>query len=525
VPQLTDLSIQDIIDQVLRGQVRVPQFQRGFVWEPDAVAYFMDSIYKGFPYGSLLLWRTREPLRSERHIGPFDLPMIDPVYPLDYVLDGQQRITSIFGVFQTQLSPTISEQWTHIYYDMAATTDVQESQFVALEDSKVDPNRHFALKHLFDSATYRQLTRNLSDADAAKVDRVYRVFAQARLPVQYIETDDRATVAIIFERVNRFGVPLDTLQLLSAWTWSEDFTLLDKFEDLTAELTPFGFKEVGEDSNLLLRCCAAILAGDAAPSTLITLNGATVRDRFQEIANGVTGAIDFLRTNLNTYSLDNLPYTTFLVPLSVFFAVPGNAHARYTDEQRRVLIRWFWRSCFSKRYSSGVLRNLKTDIEGMNALKRGNASSLGSFSVSVDAQFFRENTFRTSNVNTKTLVLLLAQKRPLSFVSGSSVSLAQVLKDYNRNEFHHLYPRAYLQQQGVKDDAINQLTNFCFMSKADNIHLGGVAPSAYRAKMPADVNAILDHSLCPISLFKDDFDAFMRDRSQMLASEVDTLIQ
>jgi hypothetical protein len=159
--------------------------------------------------------------------------------------------------------------------------------------------------------------------------------------------------------VNRKGVPLDTLQLLSAWTWSDEFDLQQKFEELASELKPFRFDELGTDTNLLLRCCAAVMARDASPDTLVNLNGAEVRARFDEVVNGIKGAIDFLRTNLHVESLDNLPFQTLLVPLSVFFAVPGNELAGYSDDQRRRLVRWFWRTCFSRRYSSGVLRYLK----------------------------------------------------------------------------------------------------------------------------------------------------------------------
>jgi len=90
--------IKDLINDLERGRIRIPSFQRGFVWEPSRVLYFIDSIYKGFPFGSVLLWRTRNPLRTERHLGPYKLRENDPEYPIEYVLDGQQRITSIFGI-------------------------------------------------------------------------------------------------------------------------------------------------------------------------------------------------------------------------------------------------------------------------------------------------------------------------------------------------------------------------------------------------------------------------------------------
>ena len=80
---MPDLSIREVLDLVPRGQIRIPAFQRGFVWDPDMVAFLMDSIYKGYPFGSLLLWRTREQLAHERQLGPFRLPERDPDYPID----------------------------------------------------------------------------------------------------------------------------------------------------------------------------------------------------------------------------------------------------------------------------------------------------------------------------------------------------------------------------------------------------------------------------------------------------------
>jgi uncharacterized protein with ParB-like and HNH nuclease domain len=104
------------------------------------VAFFIDSIYKGYPFGSLLFWRTKESLKHEKNLGPFALPERHPDYPVDYVLDGQQRITSIFGVFQTRL----------------------EVHF-PLKDDEVDEQRHSPLSCLFDSIAYRKATKNLDE--------------------------------------------------------------------------------------------------------------------------------------------------------------------------------------------------------------------------------------------------------------------------------------------------------------------------------------------------------------------------
>lgn len=128
------LSIRKVIEHVSSGAIRIPAFQRGFVWDAEHVAYLMDSIYKGYPFGAVILWRTKKKLNSERSLGPFDLPQRQPDFPVDYVLDGQQRITSIFGVFQSDLPAQGDDSWTHIYFDMDAKADLQESQFLALEE-------------------------------------------------------------------------------------------------------------------------------------------------------------------------------------------------------------------------------------------------------------------------------------------------------------------------------------------------------------------------------------------------------
>lgn len=513
---MADLTIRQAIDQITQGQIRIPAFQRGFVWDESLVAHLMDSIYKQYPFGAVILWRTKQQLQTERNLGNFELPKLDPDFPIDYVLDGQQRLTSIFGVFQTTLTPSKPTGWSKIYFDMKADENLQESYFFALGDEEADLNRYFPVGTFFDSVKYRSATAKLQNEQIALIDQVQERFKEASIPIQSISTDDRAKVAIVFERVNRLGVELDVFQLLSAWTWSEDFDLQSKFNDLAEELEPFGFGGVGTDTNLLLRCSAAIVAKDPAPEAVIGLNGATVRSRFDEIENGIRGAIDFVKTNLGVENLKNLPYPTLLIPLAAFFAAPGNTEVSISNNQRKEFLRWFWKSCFSRRFSAGVFTNLRRDLHEVGKLKKQGSSNLADIASPIDSEFFSETRFTISSVNTKTFVLMLAQLGPRSFVSGSKVNLKNVLKDYNRNEFHHLYPQKFLKQDSRGSDEINRLANFAFMSRADNRNIGGDSPSSYRSKMPANCADILRHSAIPESLFSDDYDAFIQERSELL---------
>ncbi|MFE4754474.1 DUF262 domain-containing protein [Streptomyces mirabilis] len=521
---MESLGIENVMNGLLNGRIRIPAFQRGFVWDADRVAYLMDSLYKQYPYGSLLFWRTKKPLRTERNVGPYEIPVKDPEYPIDYVLDGQQRLTSIFGVFQTTLPALDVEGWLPIYFDLSATADAQESQFLALKDEEVDNDRHFPLSVLFDTTAYRAATRNLDEQVAIRLDEVQKRFLQVSLPVQTFETDDPSQVAIVFERVNRLGTPIDALQLLAAWSWSEEFDLREQFEILGSELRPFGFDSLSEDPNLLLRCCSAVIARDASPAALMSLNGASVRQRFQEIRNGIEGAIDFVKANFHCESLKSLPFSTVLVPLSVFFASEGSKSVKCNGAQREKIEKWFWRTCFARRYSSGVLRNLKTDIEEMVKLKEDpEKSKLGDFVCSVGPDFFLENSLNIGTVNTKTFILLLAREHPISFVGGQQVALDKVLRDYNRSEYHHIYPRDFLKNYSEVNE--NALANFAFISAIDNKILGGAAPSIYRSRMDeGKFDDICERAMLPDSTWADNPSEFFGARAEILSEKANEVI-
>jgi hypothetical protein len=518
-------TIRNILDSVLSGAVRIPAFQRGFVWEMDRVAYLLDSIYKGYPFGSLLFWRTRNKLAFERDLGTFKLPEPKVDYPIDYVLDGQQRLTSVFTVFQTELKPGNSPEWADIYFDMAAKGDPQDSVFVPIA-GEFDKDRYFPLNVMFDSVRYRTATQTLKAEQVAAIDKLQEKLKEVSIPVQVLKTEDRSIVAIVFERINRMGMALDTLQLLSAWTWSEEFDLLDKFRELREELAEFGFEGVGDDADLVLSCVAGILSGEPGAEKLLELNGAHVRERFGDVENGIKGAIDFLRTQLKVTNLKLLPYPAMLVPLSVFFAESGGKEVLYGGTTLAAMRRWFWKTCFSGRYGSQTRRTTITDIEQMLKLKHGQPSTLDQIDVKIEQGFFLMNTFRSGTAATKTFILMLANHDPKSLISGKSIELDKVLQRYNRSEFHHIYPRAFLRDLGVPDVATNALANFCFLSAAENKNVGRKKPTVYLEDLVAGEQRTptLTSAFLLESDFNDDFESFQLSRADRLIGYANELM-
>lgn len=519
------LTIRKIVDRVISGEIRIPAFQRGFVWSPNQVAFLLDSIYKNFPIGTVFLWKTHERLATEKSLGNFTIPEPKKDHPVYYVLDGQQRITALFSVFQTELSPDNNYEWLDIYFDFSKAGQIQEPCFVALKPENVITSIHFPMNAIFRTVDFHKHVSGLDEHKQKLITEVYQKFLEFNLPSQEIETDDKESVAIIFERINRAGEPLDTYQLLTAWSWSSDFDLQEEFSELAAEMQPYGFGNITEDKDLQLKCCSGIIKEEASPASIINLRGEDVRRNFEKIKNGLKGAVDFLRNELNVYSLDWLPYPSMLVALSYFFATDRVNGKNISHNQREQLIKWFWRSNFSRRYTGGITDKHKQDIAAMKALSEADSAEIAKFECQITSNFFVNNQFNTGSVNTKTFVLFLANSYPLSFLSGANVSLDNVLKTVNRNEFHHIFPKKYLQDNGLNTKEINSLANFCFLSSGDNQKIKNKSPMIYKTLInPRELQNIMKRAICPENALDLGYKDFIEKRAEMLMNKVNELI-
>lgn len=383
------------------------------------------------------------------------------------------------------------------------------------------------MKYVFDSPRYRQVTRNLDEELAKQIDNLVDRFTQATIPIERFENEERKYVATVFERINRQKVDLGTFDLLSVWNWSDEFDLKEKFQEISEELEQFGFKDIGDD--LLLKCCSAVIKKSSKPEAFMELPGSEVRQKFNEIRTGIFRAIDFLKTDLNIFSLKLLPMENIFVVLTAFFSSAQKQPRPIPQEQYQVIKKWFWRSCFSQRYSRGGSKITDVDLKEVQNLKNGLPSELDSINVSIDNNFFIKNGFNMSSIATKTFILLLAQSKPLNFIQGTNISLESVLSQGNRKEFHHIFPKAYLRTFGGRynDEWINCLANFSILSRTDNNKIKDQAPSEYRIEMPSNqqtLDNILKSHCCPTNMFSDDYDSFIKSRSELLLQKANQLL-
>lgn len=518
-----NLTITKIIERISSGDIRIPAFQRNFVWEPDQVAFLLDSIYKGFPIGTIILWKTDKKLNTEKSLGYFDLPKPRKDYPVNYVLDGQQRLTSLFSVFQTTLTPN-SNEWVDIYFDLNSNESIQESAFLALDDLELDSNRHFPVSTFFDSVEYRKATSTLSDDNLVKIDQVQRKFLTYIIPDIVFETEDLNNVAIVFERINRAGTELNVFELLSAWSWSESFDLVKQFDELQDVISEHGYEDLTKDRDLQLRVTAGIIKGNTSPKTVLDLSGDEIRDNFNKIRNGIIGAIDFLKRELNIKHFKMLPFPGIIVPLSVFFATTKVDGVSYTSLQKNKISTWFWRSLFTRRFSAGVNDRQAHDIKELLSLKE-NENYPFKFPPT-DIKFdFSKSSFSSNNANSKTLISMLNTTSPKSLLSGAKIDLDKVLKNGSKHEYHHIFPKKYLERLGVERKDINCLANFCFLIRSDNNKISDKSPKEYGKLISEEnKNYYLESALIPKDFDSLEYEQFIEKRVENLVALAEKLM-
>jgi hypothetical protein len=204
--------IKDMISDIKKGEIKIPQFQRKFVWKAKLALDLLDSIANTYPIGSLLLWKTKVKLAVERNIGDFRLPETDDMTPTDYVLDGQQRITVIYSCLGAPDADA----------GFAAAYDLEQGEFVQKPDEHVP--HIFPLRWMFDTTKmldFRTGLKSYPDQSyQERFDRLINAFNSYRLPIVTLKDLSIEEVCPIFEWINSSGTKLSIFDLMVAATWS-----------------------------------------------------------------------------------------------------------------------------------------------------------------------------------------------------------------------------------------------------------------------------------------------------------------
>ncbi|WP_347332110.1 GmrSD restriction endonuclease domain-containing protein [Marinimicrobium locisalis] len=512
--------LKDLIADINSGQIKVPQFQRQFVWKEEQALKLLDSISSNYPVGSLLLWRTKNSLAVERNIGYFKLPATDDMSPTDYVLDGQQRLTVIYSALG---APEGKDGFDAVY-------DLNEQCF--LEAPEEFSQTQFPLRIIYNTTKLLNFRSGLVSYPNAeelqeRLDGLIDVITNYRIPVVTLKELTVEEVCPIFERINSSGTRLSTYDLMVAATWTENFDLNDEAQKIAVSLKPKGFDDI--DGNTVLKCLSAIKHKGIKKEQVLSLRNLSKKemDDLVEIAkSALLKTVDLLKTDFKIYSWDFLPYEAIAVILSYIYS----KRKTLSFEDVRRVRQWFWLSSFSERYRGASESFVSQDLEAIDSFVVNGEEPKKSFGSVPSISTFKNLSFRSNNSRSRALIIVLALKSPKNITNGALIDPELALSNYNRKQFHHIYPRAHLKRIKAPGEH-NSLANFCMLAASENIAVSDDHPNEYLPRLAEalgeSAEAVFESNFLPSPSATDysnlDYADFLEARSELLVNAINRL--
>jgi hypothetical protein len=423
-PSATTLDVEELVKRAWDGQVRVPHFQRDFRWNWEDVRRLFDSIVKGYPIGSFLLW-TRKAPKAVLQLGALRInaPRLDNAW---WVVDGQQRLTSLANA----LHPEGARQAR-----FALSYDLDSEEFVrtpAIESPMIIP-----LPTLFD---LQQILKWFSryPAIADHLDRataITRKIRQFEVPAYLVSEEDPRILQDIFDRMNNYGKRLSRAEIFAALNAGDESQGEGSLTfEIIADQIDFDLAFGKIDSDTVLSAILARRGPDVRRNirTEFSKHGDEGRDAaFEAGAEALRRAVEFLQQEAGVPHRTMLAYRYLLVVLTRVFALYPSLDLRST----RLLRRWYWQAAMvgpesfrgstpnaaSALCAKVVPGNLNVSIQGLlSAIKRGTRTALDLA------------RFSTGDASAKMLLCALWAEKPRNPVSGevySKADLAEALVD------------------------------------------------------------------------------------------------
>lgn len=427
--------LYQLIDSIREGKLLIPRFQRPLVWEWDRQAELLRSVKDGIPMGAMMVWRTsKDRIQWQRELAGHKLPKPPDNQPREYLLDGLQRLSTMFAALRGFEKEGNEPARPSIGYDL------EEEAFLESFDPAKEP-QVVPLSALPDSLTLLRFQRKLpkderSDQWVERSDALAKAFREYKVPVIPIVSDEFDVAARTFNLLNSQGVRMGEADMIHALTWSPKFELRDRLGSLRDELLqPLGWGDIEFENILKVVKAEADLdlyeESVEQVSKLLKDDPAALNRAVEHLAQVAT----LLREECGVRSWSLVPYSHQAILMADAIRI-----APTKGRTRRVLAHWFWVTTYGEMFAglSGyriniAIRDLRAAVVD-GRIRWSGASKFRVRPVPASADF--------RAVRMKAIALMLA--RNIAIVDPSAPNPFGTLSDHGRNAMFALVPRRLL---------------------------------------------------------------------------------
>lgn len=565
--------LKDLLSHVSDGAMQLPDFQRGWVWDDEHIRSLIASISQSFPIGAVMtLENGGKDIRFKPRPIEGSMPSSDNEVPGTLVLDGQQRLTSLF--LALMVSQPVStwdakgkqvRRWYYLDMNKCAERGVDREDAVLSvpEDKVVKTFRGevtldlssrekeyergiFPVHAIFNNREWRRGYSAYWNHSIDKIklfenleDEVIKRFEQYQVPVIKLDKDTpKEAVCLVFEKVNTGSVPLNVFELLTASFAADNFQLRDDWSRREGRLK--GKHQVLHDlqSDHFLQALTLLATKERSNGAIsckrrdiLRLSLTEYKEFADQVEDGFGKAARFLHRQ-KMFRAKDLPYQTQIVPMAAILADLGNKAD--TEGALQKIARWFWSGIFGEIYSGSTETLFARDLPEVTDWVRG---SVDEPTTIRDANFqpSRLLTLRTRNSAAyKGVYALLMHEGSCDFVKGEPIEEQTFFDD--RIDIHHVFPQAWCKRQdkeeGISQTIFNSIINKTALAASTNRKIGGQAPSIYLKRLQkysgvdaAQMEKILaSHGINASFLRDDDFWGFFQARGENLLAAIETVM-
>jgi len=374
-PALPRLS--ELLQEVRDGTIQIPEFQRGYVWSDDDRLLLMDSIWQGIPIGSLLVWRTKpdKGIQVTTKIGPCQLPEAAAGTIRNYLVDGLQRVTTLYTALMTLpdgLERDAEERRWPIYFDLE-TKPGKDLRFCLRHGHQMIPPTWMPLSVLLDDDLFfefrTQLTKTGHNNLLAEARRLESRFRDYVIPVMPLVSDDQELVTQAFTRVNSHGQDLDEGDMVHARTLGDAFSFNKELATVVDQLSSVGWD--GIERKTLIAALKAVwdldLYKTGAKGIQEKLRSKEDRALLRTLPDLFEPVAEVLQT-FGVYGPGSLPYVYQLVALiRAAHRVGGDT----LKDAAGLLRQWFFWSTYNEHFTGMNSGQLRAEFNQIEELIRG----------------------------------------------------------------------------------------------------------------------------------------------------------